>query len=111
MTTFNIASPDQGVTPTTQVNMRSFQFGDGYTQEVADGINFVSSVYNVAFTNRPQATIQSIDDFLIAQAGAPFTWVTPRGTTIRVKCKQWSANYQVSTACSLTATFTQTFEP
>lgn len=111
MTTFNIASPDQGLTQNTKVNMRSFQYGDGYTQEVADGINNVASDYNVSFTNRTQATIQSIDDFLIAQAGAPFTWVNPRGVTIRVKCKQWTPNYQVSTSCSLSATLTQSFEP
>lgn len=94
-----------------RVNMRTFEYGDGYTQEVADGINNISGEYSVNFTNRTQATIQSIDDFLTAQAGAPFTWTNPRGMTIRVKCKLWSPNYQITTSCSLNATFTQSFEP
>lgn len=111
MPTFNIASADPGLADTKKVNMRSFQYGDGYSQEVADGINNVSSTFSLNFTNRTQVTIQAIDDFLIAQAGAPFTWVTPRGATIRVKCKQWTPNYQITTSCSLTATFNQTFEP
>ncbi len=111
MTTFNIATPDQDASAAMQVKLRSFSFGDGYTQDIADGLNAVSGVYTLNFTNRTQATVQAMDDFFTNQAGAPFTWVNPRGQTIKVKCLQWIPSYIVSTACSMSATFTQSFEP
>jgi len=111
MTTFNIASPDQGLAEQIEVRMRSFEFGDGYKQQVANGINNTKSTFSAVWSGRTQATIQAIDDFFRAQAGAPFTWTTPRGTTVKFTCTAWAPNYQVSTSCSLTATLEQSFEP
>lgn len=110
MATFDIDSPDQSLPVQMAVKVREFQYGDGYTQSVADGINNLTQEFNVAFSNRSQATIQAIDDFLRGQVGAWFFWTTPRGETLRFKCFTWVPNYETAPNCSLTAKFMQTFE-
>ena len=111
MAVFDITSPDQGAKKQTKVRVKSFAYGDGYSQESPEGINNVVETWNLSFTGRSQATIMAVEDFLISNKGYPFTWVNPLGRTFRYKCKEWDANYEVSTSCSLTCTFDQSFEP
>lgn len=108
---FNIASPDPGVSQNQAVNLRSFAYGDGYSQNVADGLNNVWATYTLNWTGRSQATIQSMDDFFIAMAGAPFFWTNPRGQTQKYTCVLWVPDYEVSTSCGMQATLISSFEP
>lgn len=111
MAMFNLDSPDQGVAAQMSLNMREFKYGDNYKQAVADGINPIVQTFSLTWSNRPQSTINAIDDFLRSQLGAWFYWTTPRGELLKFTCKQWVPNTMISTCSSLTATFEQSFEP
>lgn len=95
-------------TPTFKV--RTAQFGDGYTQRSADGINNRSTVYSLQFIG-DAATVAAIIAFLDAQAGATaFNWTPPfRQQSL------FTATYTEPTkdgnVYTMTATFTQTFAP
>lgn len=109
---YNLVKPDQGASKSVEARVLSVQFGDGYSQEVADGINNLVETWTVSFTNRTQAEIQAIDDFFTALRGyLPFQWTTPDGKIKLFKCKKWTPSYSHSLDSSLTATFTQHFGP
>ena len=88
MPTFNQAVPDQGATKDVVPRTTTIQYGDGYVQEVADGINTLDETWQLSFTLRTKAVIQSIDDFLSAQKGVTsFDWTAPDGKTSKFVCK------------------------
>lgn len=111
MLTFNLATPDQGVSPTTKTRVLTSQFGDGYSQRTPDGINSVTDSWPLNFTLRTRALVKSIADFLKARAGSEaFYWMTPNGDTIKVICKEWTPTYNHDTDCSISCTFEQVFD-
>lgn len=107
----NIATPDSDAGADIAVSMREFPFGDGYSQRVANDINFIKQTWPLSWTHRSEATIAALDDFFRENAGKPFTWVTPRGETLRLTCDKWSPRYPNATDCSITATLVQSYEP
>ena len=94
---------------TFELSMNSASFGDGYEQDVLDGINYEKVEWALTFV-RPKAEIDTIESFLKAQAGAAFDWTDPDGLTARWKCKGLSRSPQGSlVAASLSATFKRAY--
>lgn len=88
---------------------RDAQFGDGYEQSVADGINNRSSSFNLAFVG-DAAKISAILAFLDAHVGAtPFLWTPPLRPQLLFKCKTYSEPVKDGNVYSMSATFDQTF--
>lgn len=108
MSTFTY-TPSYSVNLSTRPRVRSAQFGDGYTQRVADGINASPRIWSVTF-NGDAARLDPIDTFLANEGGVTsFVWVPPTGVTGKWLCSEWSRNIAGYNDETLSATFTEVF--
>lgn len=106
MPTFPSILPDKGCSKEQAPRVLTARFGDGYSQDIPDGINHILEKWSLSFTLRTKAVIDTIDDFLFAQGGTTaFTWVTPEGKTKKFKCKTWSVSRVHDQDNSLTCKF------
>lgn len=100
-----------GSSGSTTQRVRKAQFGDGYAQRVADGINSKSSSFNLQFIG-DAATIGAILTFLDAHAGATaFYWTPLLRAQALFTCEKYSEPTKDGNAYTITATFDQTFAP
>lgn len=100
-------------TPSGTVTFRvsKAQFGDGYSQEVADGINNKSESWPLQFVGT-KSQMQPIVDFLDAHAGAVgFFWTPPLGAQGLYKVASYQKAPQGGGIYLLSATFEQKFAP
>ena len=101
------------VDPTGDINYltRSAKFGDGYGQEVADGINNKQMMWNVTFFQE-NAVITLIEAFLDSHQGyRAFYWTPPNGIQGLYVCKKFTRIPHGGLYSDLTATFEQRFSP
>ena len=90
---------------------RSVQFGDGYSQAVADGINNKVGSWPLRFVG-DRDTIRAIADFLDRHAGATsFYWTPPLEEQGRYRASKYSPGPMVKGLYSLSVTFQQVFAP
>lgn len=87
------------------------QFGDGYAQRSADGINTNPKMWSLTFTVTP-AIATAIMTFLDTAAGrTPFAWTDPDGVTANYICEEYDRGYDDYGTNTVSATFTQDFSP
>jgi phage-related protein len=91
-------------------SVRRAQFGDGYAQTSADGINPISRSYDVTFT-RGKAVIASIAAFIDSHLGVSFLFDHPLHGVGLYQCDGYSDSNDGGSMWTLTATFQQTFQP
>lgn len=104
-TTFTYA-PDFGATLTEKPRVLSARFGDGYSQEVGDGINVRLKSWSLTFGTRTDAEVAPILAFLRARNGIEgFNWTDPDGYTGVFICREWQRVPVRSGINSVTATF------
>ncbi|MGZ6477657.1 MAG: phage tail protein [Bdellovibrionales bacterium] len=105
-------TPEFGAQGDVTPNVSKQQFGDGYQQRQAKGLNPISESWPVAFANRESAEGAAILAFLTARGGVEaFTWTTPEGNSIVVVCSKWSKLLVKGSRWTITAQFDQVFEP
>jgi phage-related protein len=103
--------PDAKPTGTTTLRVLKAQFGDGYTQTAADGINNKSQSWPLTFTD-DQSVVQSIAAFLDARGGwQSFYWTPPLSTQGYYKCASYQTKQVDGNIWQLSATFEQSFQP
>jgi phage-related protein len=93
--------------------IKSLQYGDGYEQRSADGMNPIAQRWQLKFDDVDNSIANDIIGFLVARGGwQAFDW-TPKWATsaIRVVCKEWSRNIARGDLSNITCTFDQRFEP
>lgn len=96
---------------TNTFRVHSAQFGDGYVQEVGDGINTESQSWPLEFVGR-EGYIQPIRDFLRAHSGfKPFLWTPPMDIEGLYVCREFKLKAMGGKLYTLTATFEQRFAP
>jgi len=61
--------PDLPQNKTVEPRLQMAQFGDGYAQAVADGINPIGTKWAAAFSYRTKAEIMAIEAYLRANIG------------------------------------------
>lgn len=112
MATFTY-TPDFGAQVAIKPRVRKAQFGDGYEQRMADGINARQQVWTLQFVNRDNADTAAIMSFLATRNGVEaFDWTPPNEeTAIRVVCREWTKTVSRNNLNSVSATFDQVFEP
>jgi len=111
MTTTFTWKHDAKPTGTKTFRVLKAQFGDGYEQTAADGINNASQSWPLTFTGR-SARIAQIEAFLDARAGAQsFLWTSPRMVQGYYKCPSYESRHLGSDVWQLSATFNETFQP
>ena len=87
------------------------QFGDGYAQVAADGINNAVTSAQLTFIGK-SADMQPIINFLNAKAGAvSFYWTPSLGTQGMYRCKNPQVKSDGADTHTITATFEQSFAP
>jgi len=64
-----VATPDKSLAKKSTPRVLTANFGDGYEQRVADGINTLNETYTLNFAKRAKADIDDIVDFLDTQKG------------------------------------------
>ncbi|MBX3589087.1 MAG: phage tail protein [Ramlibacter sp.] len=89
------------------------QFGDGYEQRAADGINALVQRWDLNFEEVDNAIADEIIAFLRARAGVEaFDWTPKWGTVaIKVRCPKWSRSPDGEGLSRIAARFQQVFEP
>jgi len=98
-------------TGTGTLRNKSAQFGDGYKQTAADGINNHSENWPLTFRGNG-AFIKPIKDFLIARGGnQSFYWTPPLGELSLWRCETYGVTPLGAEMYTLTATFEQSFQP
>jgi len=110
MTTFTIA-PDFKAALTAKPRLRKAAYGDGYTQRVADGINYNPESWSLTFSARTTSERDAILAFFVARGGTEsFTWTSPSGVTGVFVCEEWGYTPDNTATHTVTATFTQVYD-
>jgi phage-related protein len=115
ITGFSAAVPvDKGFTRQSTPKIHMADFGDGYTQRIADGINNLQQTMQVSFSTRPKAEIDDLVAFFESLGGVNKFEMTIDDTngaeTIKVLCQQWSQTWAFDNFYSLSATFIRCYE-
>jgi phage-related protein len=104
-------SPKVETTGTVKFRVLSAQFGDGYKQTVADGINHRSGSWPLSFTGHA-LLIAPVKAFLDRQAGyKSFYWTPPLEVQGLYKASEYQYTPHGGGNYTLTVTFEETFQP
>jgi phage-related protein len=111
MATFPSITPTYGAQKSSQPNVRTVQYGDGYSQRLTYGLNQNPKQWNLTWSVS-ETNADTIEAFLDARGGAEsFDWTPPDGSTGKWICQQWSKTIPYLNRADITATFIQVFEP
>ena len=97
----------QGTSKSTKPKVIKNDFGDGYSQRTADGLNFKPQDWGVSFEGFKVAEINTIESFLDDHGGYIAFWWTPeRGSTSKkFICPEWTRTFIAEHNDNLTAKF------
>jgi phage-related protein len=110
--------PSIGVAPTPgstsgsqEPRLLESQFGDGYSQRAADGLNNQPYSLSLTWENVTSTQATTLLDFFRAKGGVtPFLFTPPLSATEKQwLCKKWDWSYSAATL-SVTATFNESFD-
>ena len=105
-------TPSYGSQKSKKPDVLIAQFGDGYQQSTARGINSTRQSWDLRFQDRDPTELDAIEAYLDATGGyTPFLWTTPDGVELQFVCREWHRTYDAFGGQGLTATFTQDFTP
>jgi phage-related protein len=104
--------PHKGTSRSIEPRILRAEFGDGYSQRLAGGLNAVIDEWQVSWVNLPVADADTIDDFLRQKKGVEsFQWTPPRETAAKLfTCAKWSREPSLPGADTISATFRQEFD-
>lgn len=100
-----------GMQSSIKFRTRKAQFGDGYSQAVADGINARLQTWPVRIT-ADSATISAVKSFLDSKAGhQSFTWTPPGESQARWRAGEYTFTPEPDAIgyATLSVTFEQVF--
>ncbi|RQU14186.1 phage tail protein [Burkholderia cenocepacia] len=101
--------PLVGAKGTAKFSVRTAQFGDGYRQDVADGINNKADSWPLVFTGH-SSLISPIKSFLDARQGyQSFYWTPPLRPQGLFKCAQYTVTLVEGDIYTLEASFVEAF--
>lgn len=103
-----------GSSGTGEFNMFSSKFGDGYSQDIPNGVNNETQKWSVKVSSKggPDRTFQQALDFIRAQRGQPFQWKHPNASGLGwYKCKRYSQSDEGGDYWTLTMEFEQAYMP
>lgn len=100
-----------GPTGTIKYRVLTAQFGDGYSQVAADGINNNIQSWPLTFAEK-LTVVTAIKTFLDNLQGYQvFYWTPPLGVQGLYRCSQIGVMAETGSNYTLTATFTEAFKP
>jgi len=106
----------------TKISVRSSQtrrprvigleFGDGYFQRTADGLNSNSKIFRVRWATMSVADSKTMMDFFEARGGhEAFLWAPPDEASSKYICPSWSESYNTPLRREISAAFQEVFDP
>lgn len=99
---------DMGVKSSTNLSLKSVQFGDGYKQLYSFGINNKSQNWSGAKTGDYNSIIRPVEDFLDSLNGViPFYWTSPKGEKKLYTCNNWSTSQNKANLWTISLEFEQ----
>jgi len=109
--------PDKGLSKTNTPVIFRAEFGDGYEQRIANGINNLKQEFSVSFATRPKAEIDDIIGFFESTNGVTafdFTFAdTNAGSneeTVKVYVKDFTQKFDYDDYYTCSATFVRVYE-
>jgi phage-related protein len=127
-------NPSIGFRKAAKAKVLTAQFGDGYSQRTAYGLNYMPMEWSVSYVNQSLETAEAIVDFIskagttvytgiypdatIVSAGDPtamgveyFYWTPPGETTAyKVICSEYDVEYTSHFSRTINCKFTQVFD-
>lgn len=94
----------------SNASVRRAQFGDGYAQSSANGINPNRRTWSVTFTGISSRTTEIVQ-FLDAHVGVSFLWDSPIYGNSLFYCDTYSLSPNGNGVWTINATFEQTYQP
>ena len=110
--------PDKSLSKASSPTILVAQFGDGYQQRIASGLNSIKESFTVTFNNRPKAEADDIEAFFRAKKGmTSFAFTYPDtnstsaatavtsgspGSTINITLTSSTNNLDISTEATVT---------
>ncbi len=114
-----VATPDKSMSKSTAPRVLTANFGDGYEQRIADGINSLNETYSLSFKTRAKADIDDIVLFLDSQKNvSKFLLTIPdtNNTTrtgekdVKVVATNYSVTYDYENFYSLSLSLKRVYE-
>ena len=104
-------APAAGTKDSPKVNLLRADFGDGYTQASANGINSVRRVLSLTWELLTPTQASTITSFFVTQGGYTPFYYTPsnESTALKWTCETWDDERGQSGLRKVTATFVQSF--
>lgn len=103
--------PTTSASRAAQAKVLRADFGDGYSQRAADGINTVRDTYTLSWENITRTEAQTCDTFFRARGGyEAFWWTAPGQSQKKWICSDWQVRHSTATLDSLSATFVEVFD-
>ncbi len=109
--------PDKSLTRSNTPRVHFVQFGDGYEQRLANGINSLAQEISVQFQTRPKAEIDDLVAFFESLNGvSKFRFDLADSNagssteTIKVVCSAWNQKWEYDDFYTLEATFRRVYE-
>jgi phage-related protein len=99
-----------GTTGTGEFAMFSSKFGDGYSQDIPNGLNNETQKWNVQVSGY-ERNVQPVIDFIRAQKGLPFQWKPPVGQLGWYKCLRYSVDPDGGSWTTFRMEFEQSYAP
>ena len=102
----NVPGPSYPIDKQSEPRIKRASFGDGYTQQSPDGINFNLYTWNLNWDALTTSEKNIIELFLEGKGGyQSFQWTDPNDDTFIVKCPSWSVSNFEPAIFKITATF------
>ena len=114
MATFPSIEADYGASKDSSPNVRTVQFGDGYSVRLTYGLNQNPKNWSLTFTNLSETDSDTIETFLDARIvdNASFDWTPPgESSSSKFVCHKWQKNIPFPNRATINAVFSQVFEP
>lgn len=104
-------APDPGTNDSPKVSVLKAEFGDGYTQATAAGINHIRRSLSLTWSFLSPTQAKAITDFFVARGGYTPFYYTPsdESTPVKWTCEEWRDEREKSGFRKVTATFMQSF--
>ena len=109
--------PDKGMTRSNEPVIFKAEFGDGYQQRIANGINNLKQEFSVSFATREKAEIDDIIGFFESTNGVTafdFTFADTNASgneeTVKVYVSEFTQNWDYDDFYTLSATFVRVYE-
>lgn len=102
-------NPSYGSGEDYDFRMLKNEFGDGYKQNIPDGLNNIEESHNLQWENIPDSVADDIISQLKSFNGTTFEWTTPEGVTKNWTCQKISRTRPGYRTSTVSVVFTEDF--